>query len=185
MINYIRPSLRYFDHVVEELEIHNRPRAMTLSGSNVRWRANSKSQIRFCSSIFGSLLPTFSVTDSHRQVPSTSWKFGSDLTLLVNNLDTSFGSCEFLPLYSTAHQRLPPTRIARGFEVSYLTGQPRVLLPLPGLGDCGSSRHKNRSFNFLDFQVSDHHFDEVWCRLASHLLNSMLNVQRQQQRQLF
>ena len=28
MINYIRPSLRYFDHVVEELEVHNRPRAM-------------------------------------------------------------------------------------------------------------------------------------------------------------
>ena len=82
--------------------------------------------------MFGSLSPTFSVTDSHRQVPSTSWKFGSDLTLLVNNLDTSFGSCEFVLLYSTAQKCLPPTRISRGFEVSYQTGQPLVLPPGPG-----------------------------------------------------
>ena len=38
MTNCILPSLRYFDHVFEELRDRNRLRAMALNSSNVRWR---------------------------------------------------------------------------------------------------------------------------------------------------
>ena len=45
---------------------------------------------------------TFCKTDVHRQAPSTSWKFGSDLMELSRiRWRSFFGSCEFPPLLRT------------------------------------------------------------------------------------
>ena len=39
MINYIRPSARYFDHVSEELGVRSWSGAKTLNRANARWSA--------------------------------------------------------------------------------------------------------------------------------------------------
>ena len=37
MINYIRQSVRYFDHMFEELEVRNWSHAVTLNSSKIYW----------------------------------------------------------------------------------------------------------------------------------------------------
>ena len=69
-INYIRPSVRYFDHVFEELRIHKWSRAITLNCSNVCVIPVPRSL----------LFITFCVTNCHWQASTTSWICGSDLT---------------------------------------------------------------------------------------------------------
>ena len=98
MINLIPPSLRYFDHVFEELGVRSRPPAKTLSKSNVCWpvvvilvQRTLFDANHICSSLcsavrFGSMLESFF------------------RTLFVTNKKSScilqrsiiFRSCEFL-----------------------------------------------------------------------------------------
>ena len=59
-------------------------------------------------SMFGNFVMTFSTTAFQGQAPSRSWKFGSDLRILVNSLEIMSCSCEFLPLYPTAYHRVVP-----------------------------------------------------------------------------
>ena len=58
------------------------------------------------------------MTHVHEKAPSTSCNV-ANLGTLVNSLEITVGSCESLSMCPTAHQRLSPIRISRGFDVSF------------------------------------------------------------------
>ena len=139
MTNGLRPSVRHFDHVVEELRLHHRSRAMTLHSSSAGWSVvimlvptsfktdSVRCQLNKFSnhasavdsgSTFGNLFMTLSTTEFQRQAPSTSWKFSSDLRLLVNFAEIILCSYGFLSLHPITYHRLWPTRISSGFQLS-------------------------------------------------------------------
>ena len=98
--------------------------------------------------MFGDLIMTFSTTEFHGQTPSMSWKFGSDLRIIVHSLEIILCSCEFLSLYATH-----PLEIF-GLSAFSSRAQPKGdhLSTLSGYSSKDSSRHKARPLPAVPFQ---------------------------------
>ena len=113
------------------------PRSLRTHSVRFQSKAVPTSSAVAFESMFGNFFMTFSSTVSQGQMPPLSWKFGSDLRILVNSMEIIFCSCEFLSLHPTAYHRLSQTGMSSGSELSFsFFGGWRALgLPMHGLAD--------------------------------------------------